>query len=199
MAANGCLPALTLDTAYIFEDSGEWTMKWSGKHRSGIPMLPRFGVKLELDSTLEKLSYFGRGPYESYIDKRYASKMGEYHSTVTEQYEPYIRPQENMAHIDTRWLAVRSENDMGIFVKADKAPFSFNCSHFTAEQLTAAAHAYELEPCENTVLYIDSANSGIGSNSCGPALLEKYRVNDNELELNVSIKCGMLGDLYYYS
>lgn len=199
MAANGCLPAVTLDVAYCFENNGEWTMKWSGKHRSGMPMLPRFGIKMELDGTLEKLSYFGRGPYESYIDKRYASKMGEYHSTVTEQYEPYVRPQENMAHIDTQWLAVKSENDIGLFIEAEEAPFSFNCSHFTAEQLTAAAHAFELEPCENTVLYIDSAHSGIGSNSCGPALLEKYRVNDNELDLVIRVRGGMLGDFNYYS
>ncbi len=199
MGANGCVPALSLSVTYIFEDSGEWLMKWKGKHRSGMPMLPRFGIQMELDGSLENLSYFGRGPVESYIDKHHASKMGEYHSTVSEQYEPYVRPQENMAHMDTLWTAVKTENDIGICFKANQKLFSFNCSHFTAQQLTAAAHAYELEMKENTVLYIDSAHSGIGSNSCGPALLETYRVNDDALELDVKVKCGMLGDFNYYS
>ena len=135
------------------------------------------------------MKYFGRGPFESYIDKRHASKMGLYTSTVTEHFEHYIKPQENMAHADTAYLAISNENGEGLLLTgADKSPsFSFNCSHFTTEQLTNTMHDYELIPLEDTVVHIDYRHSGIGSNSCGPRLEDSLRLLDKQFEFSFRI------------
>ena len=142
--------------------------------------LPRFGYEFRMPADCEQLRYFGCGPIESYRDKKEASRVGVYSSSVTDHFEPYVRPQENMAHTETRWVTVANHAGQGLLVTnaAESADFSFNCSHFTPMQLTKTAHDYELEPLAETVVNIDYRQSGIGSNSCGPALDAKWRMNE---------------------
>ena len=132
--------------------------------------LPRLGVQLEMPEGVENLSYFGCGPTESYPDKRQAGLVGIYHSTVTDHFEHYVRPQENMAHIETHWARFTTEAGHGMLVlPADASKdFSFNCSHFTPAMLEKTAHDYELIPKKETVINLDCFHAGIGSNSCGP-------------------------------
>lgn len=150
---------------------------------NNIP-LPRFGFVYKMPADCEYLSYFGKGPVESYSDKCQASQMGCFQTTVTENFEPYVRPQENMAHNDSRWMQVSNPAGQSLLVtnteKSDR--FSFNCSHFTAEQLTETAHDYELVPMDETVVYVDYRHAGIGSNSCGPTLPNALQVNDAEID-----------------
>ena len=142
--------------------------------------MPRIGVQFQMPEDCEKLRYFGRGPVESYRDKRHASRMGLFKTTVTEHFEHYVRPQENMAHVDTKWMTVANECGQGLLVlNGEASDFSFNCSHFTPMQLTETAHDFELEPLKETVVNIDYLHSGIGSNSCGPHLDEKYCIQPN--------------------
>ena len=150
--------------------------------RNDAYFLPRFGYRFNMPCGYESLSYFGRGPTESYTDKRHASRMGVFQSTVTEHFEHYIRPQENMAHTDTHWMCVSDRYGEGLIALScgDECGFSFNCSHFTAEQLTSTAHDYELIPLDETVIHIDHRQSGIGSNSCGPRLDDSLRLSDKE-------------------
>ncbi len=146
--------------------------------------LPRFGFVFQMPAGNEQLRYFGKGPVESYIDKCHASKMGLYTTTVTDHFEPYVRPQENMAHIETRWMEVADLAGQGILATGanESAAFSFNCSHYTDEQLTEVAHDYELVPMEETVVHIDYRHAGIGSASCGRPLEEKFRLNPAQLD-----------------
>lgn len=145
--------------------------------------IPRLGYRFHMPHGYEKMSYFGRGPYESYIDKRHASRMGRYCTAVTEHFEPYIRPQENMAHTDTVWLSVNNDSGNGLtMLGGEQTPdFSFNCSHFTAEQLTGTSHHHLLTPIEDTVVHIDYKQSGIGSNSCGPKLDDALRLREKNV------------------
>ena len=140
--------------------------------------LPRLGVQFEMPEGAEKLSYFGCGPMETYRDKRQAGLVGIYRSTVTDHFEPYVRPQENMAHTETHWLKVSTESEHGLAVMPakDTDSISFNCSHFTPHMLTKARHDYDLIPKKETVVNVDYSQSGIGSHSCGPALLEVHRI-----------------------
>jgi len=148
--------------------------------------LPRFGFVYKMPADCEYLSYFGRGPEESYADKCQASRMGRFDTTVTDHFEPYVRPQENMAHIDTRWVSVANPAGQALLVTntEESRAFSFNCSHFTAEQLTETAHDYELVPLDETVVHVDYRHAGIGSNSCGPSLPEALRVLDREIDFS---------------
>lgn len=148
---------------------------------------PRFGMRLTMPEGAEQMRYFGYGPNESYVDKRLASKLGEYKSTVTENYEPYVFPQENSSHWGCRWADVHTVAGHG-FLFTSCEPFSFNASHFSPEQLTETRHHYELKRESETTVMLDMRMDGIGSNSCGPELAEKYRFNETEFSSSVTIK-----------
>lgn len=161
-----------------------WKIEGNGKISSFIhvtkdeefPDLPRFGVRMFLNENLETVSYFGMGPQESYRDKHQGSSHGYYRSNVNLMHEDYIRPQENGSHFDCEYAEV-ANTQFGIIVVSDQ-PFSFQASKYTQEELERAAHNYELVESDSTVLCIDYALNGIGSNSCGPVVLDKYRFKD---------------------
>lgn len=142
----------------------------------GLPYLPRFGLRLFLDNGMEQVSYFGYGPYESYLDKHRASRLGRFCASVDALHEDYLKPQENGSHWDCSDVTVAG-NDLALTVLGDS--FSFNASHYTQEELTAKKHNFELEKSGFTVLCIDGAVSGIGSNSCGPQLHEQYQLRED--------------------
>ena len=194
MGADGAIPLMSMTIRYTLDDCGRLKLSCTADRREGLPMLPRFGFEFMMPEGNEKLRYFGRGPYESYSDKRHASRLGEFESNVDSQYEPYIKPQENMAHSDSVWMCIGNATGHGLTVSMADAPFSFNCSHYSSEQLTRTAHAYELTPLKETVVNIDLRQSGIGSNSCGPALTDKYRIEETHLELSFVIKAGFFDD-----
>lgn len=148
---------------------------------------PRFGVRLTMPEGSEQMKYFGYGPMESYVDKNLAARLGKFESTVTENYEPYVFPQENSSHWGCKWAEVSTVAGHGFFFTAD-TDFTFNASHFTPEQLTKAKHHYELKRNPETTVLIDYKQSGIGSNSCGPALNEKYRFMEDNFSFTVRIK-----------
>jgi beta-galactosidase len=102
-------------------------------------------------------------------------------------HEDYIMPQENGSHFGTEWALVSNLLGMGLlFIGVDD--FSFNASHFTPEDLTNARHNYELKPRKETIVHVDYKVSGVGSASCGPELLEKYRLSDSKIHYRLRIK-----------
>ena len=191
-------PLLWISAVYTFYAAGGIKLDMNVKVRDGLPELPRFGIQFNMPEGTENLRYFGRGPIESYIDKRLASKLGEYTTTVTDHFEPYVRPQENMAHADTRWCAVTSLTGHGLLAVRTEKPFSFNCSHFTPAQLTATRHNYELKPLNDTVVNIDYRHAGIGSNSCGPVLKECWRLSEKEFNFSVRLMPTFIADIDPY-
>jgi beta-galactosidase len=142
----------------------------TGNH---LPFLPRFGLRMNVDSLYNKVEYYGYGPHESYVDKRESSYPAVFTSTVEAMHEDYIKPQENGSHCGCGYMTL-SDGKSNIHVSGND--FSFNVSEYTQEELTAKAHNHELEKCGDTVLCIDFRQSGIGSNSCGPELPEALQV-----------------------
>ena len=145
------------------------------KKREGAPALPRFGLRMHMPGAVNRVRYFGFGPYESYKDKHRASVKHLYESSVREQHEDYIRPQENGSHWNCDW--VQLTGPLG-GLEASGEEFSFNVSPYTQEELASKAHNYELRPCGDTVFCLDYCQNGIGSNSCGPALNPRYAMPD---------------------
>jgi len=187
LAADCKRPLVRMTVTYTVTKGEGLTVSTKAKTliENAVP-LPRFGFVYKMPADCEYLSYFGRGPVESYRDKRHASHMGVFQTTVTEHFEPYVRPQENMAHTDTRWMQVSNPAGQALLVTntEDNNSFSFNCSHFTAEQLTETAHDYELVPLDETVVYVDYLQAGIGSNSCGPTLSRSLQILDEEINFS---------------
>lgn len=196
MAAAAKAVLLRMDVTYEFRRGEGVVIHTDVKKGPDTPFLPRFGFVFQMPAENERLRYFGRGPVESYVDKRHASRMGVFETTVTEHFEPYIRPQENMAHVDTRWMTVFNHAGQGLLATRanNSAAFSFNCSHYTAEQLTATAHDYELTPMEETVVHLDYRHSGIGSNSCGPRLQKTLRLHE-DFSFSVRIQPILVNDI----
>ncbi len=143
-----------------------------------FPVLPRFGIRMFLNDRIKETVYFGMGPQESYIDKHRGSYHGLFRSKMADLHEDYIYPQENGSHYDCDFVEV-SGGQFGLAVAARKT-FSFNASKYTQEMLEKAAHNYELEAADSTVLCVDYAMNGIGSNSCGPQVIEAYQFNETE-------------------
>ena len=167
---------LDVELIWKIDGNGKITSMISATKDEEFPDLPRFGVRLFLDKKLGDVSYFGMGPQESYCDKHQASSHGCYHSKVYQMHEDYIRPQENGSHYDSDYVEIANAQ-FGIAAVSGQT-FSFNASLYTQEALERAAHNYELEESDSTVLCIDYALNGIGSNSCGPVVLDKYRFDD---------------------
>ena len=141
-----------------------------------FPDLPRFGVRMFLDKKLSAVRYFGMGPQESYCDKHQAASHGLYRADVGDLHEDYIRPQENGSHYDCEYVELNNSR-YGIVASAEKA-FSFNASYYTQEELEKKTHNYELTESDSVVFCVDYALNGIGSNSCGPVVLDQYRFDD---------------------
>jgi beta-galactosidase/beta-glucuronidase len=140
--------------------------------REGLPVLPRFGLRLVLPGDFEQFAWYGRGPHECYVDRERSARVGVYRSTVTEQYVPYVMPQEHGNHTDVRWAMLTDLHGIGLLASAQRLEVS--ASHFTAEDLTAAKHTYELEPRGEVILNLDDRQAPLGSQSCGPGPLEQY-------------------------
>ena len=147
--------------------------------REGTPMLPRFGMRFTLPREMTQMHYFGLGPVESYSDKRLAACLGDFRTTVSANFVPYIRPQENGAHADCRFASVSDINGHGLCFEG--TCFSFTATDLSPEQLTRVAHNDELVPEDRVTVIIDSRQSGIGSHSCGPALSEDLQVRPEHL------------------
>ncbi len=161
-----------------------WKIEAAGKIDADIavtkddefPDLPRFGVRMFLDKKLSAARYFGMGPQESYCDKHQAASHGLYQANVDDLHEDYIRPQENGSHYDCEYVELNNSR-YGIVASAENA-FSFNASYYTQEELEKKTHNYELTESDSVVFCVDYALNGIGSNSCGPVVLDQYRFDD---------------------
>ena len=174
--------AVLADTVQkILDVKMTWKINEDGKIEAVIeavkdkefPELPRFGIRMFLNKKMNEVTYFGMGPQESYRDKHQASCHGLFRSKVAQMHEDYIRPQENGSHYDCDYVEITS-GQYGI-AAVSKNPFSFNASVYTQEELERVSHNYELKESDSTVFCMDYAMNGIGSNSCGPDVLDKYR------------------------
>jgi len=149
--------------------------------------LPRLGVVMTLPAGFEKLKYFGRGPVENYPDRKSGALVDLYTSTVTDEYVPYVMPQEHGHHTDVRWLTLAAGNGPGLHVEAN-GPLEFSASHFTAQDLYAAHHTYDLKPRAETFLNLDLRHRGLGTASCGPDALPQFKITPGRYEWSYTLR-----------
>lgn len=178
-------PILRGEAVWRVTPSGAVHASLSLRRSPSFPPLPRCGIRLFLPSQMSDVTYCGLGPHESYVDKHRASRHAVFESDVSSLHEDYLRPQENGSHAGCDYVILSGG---GLSLTAASAqPFSFNASPYTQEELAARAHNFELTRSGSTVLCLDLAQAGIGSNSCGPALAEKYRLDAEDLRFGVTL------------
>ncbi len=172
----------TFDVSMNFIVSSDGTIMVSSFIRPSITgtIIPKLGFRLEMPSTMEQLSWFGRGPWDSYVDRKEACLPGIYNSTVKEQREDYILPQEHGTKQEVRWLSVSNSDGQGlVFVAPDQMAAS--AVHFRPEdnytdRNNRSRHTYQFKTCAPTVVSLDAVTRGLGNASCGPDVMDKYEL-----------------------
>jgi beta-galactosidase/evolved beta-galactosidase subunit alpha len=162
----------------------EYTVYGSGDivlHARGVPAeggprtLPRIGLELELPRQFERVTWYGRGPGESYADSKQANRVGVYTKTVDELYTPYTFPQENGSRSAVRWVTVANQRGNGLLA-IGMPLLNFSIHRYTTEQLERARHTYELSDSGRLIWHLDQRQDGLGSASCGPGVLPQYEL-----------------------
>ena len=178
----------------IFNNKGEILYETKVSIEKPIAHIPCFGLEIVMPGGNERMQYFGKGPHDAYSDKQLSSRVGLFNTTVTDNFEHYIKPQENGAHIGTRCGFVGSETGHGlVFTRFDKDDtFYFNAMHYSALDLTNTTHDHLLVEREESYVYINFKMHGIGSNSCGPVPYEEYSFTEKDFSCAVVIKPAVI-------
>ncbi len=176
-------PMMKYTATYTFTADGTAAVTVTGDFcgRMASPYIPRLGFEFALAAENDGFTYFGMGPLENYCDMYSHAKMGEYRSAAAAEYVPYIMPQEHGNHTRVKRLRM----DSGLTVQGE---FECNVSVYTAAALTAATHQNELVANGYTNLRVDYKVSGLGSNSCGPMLLEQYRLKKEPFTFHFTLR-----------
>jgi len=157
-----------------------------------LPDLPRLGVSLALVPGFEGLEWHGNGPLESYCDRKSGGVISRFKSSVSEQYVPYVMPQEHGNKTDVRSLSL-DNGSLKIEFRAQNAPFEASASHFTPADLFACHHTFDLKPRPETWVNLDARHRGLGTASCGPDALDRYKIWPGEYQLDFEIRLGKFG------
>jgi beta-galactosidase len=172
---------------YTMLATGELLVENVVRLGEGIGDIPRVGVSLVLDPRLEQMEWFGRGPWDNYSDRKASAMVGLWRSTVAEQYVPYIMPQEHGHKCDVRRLTLGDEHGRGMQV-VGRPTFEFSALHLSDDDLFRATHTTDLAPRAEIFLNIDAAQRGLGTLSCGPDTLERYRLLEREYRFAFSLR-----------
>ena len=171
LAANCLLPALEYTATYTVTGN-ELTLEVEYKAADYIEGFPRVGLEFAVDKAYQNFAYVGFGPVESYVDKHTAASYGYFESTAKENYHyDYIRPQESGSHYACQYLAVKD-----LFTVTAEKHFSCSVNPYTTAQLRDTLHNFDLPENDFVNVCIDLAHRGVGSSSCGPALLDQYQI-----------------------
>jgi len=170
----------------VFAD-GHFTMNTKIQPLGKLPNLPRLGFQLVFDNTFNSFEWYGRGPHESYNDRKVGALIGNYTGSVDEQFTYYVVPQENGNKTDVRWAKLTNNNGVGFKVSGN-TPLETSVHHYSTEALTNALHTYELEKENLTYWNIDFRQGGLGGNSCGPQPMEKYLLKPLPVEFELTFE-----------
>jgi beta-galactosidase/beta-glucuronidase len=163
--------------------------------RGDVPPLPKVGVQMRVTGELEQFAWLGRGPWESYPDRKTAADIGLYRGTVSQQFTEYVRPQENGNKEDVRWAALTNTAGAGVLIVAETPRFAVTVSHFTADDLDAARHRNgepkkfaRLVPRREIVVSLDEQQMGLGGASCGPQPMAGYKCLPGTVDYSFSLR-----------
>lgn len=148
--------------------------------------LPRLGMRTELVKGMEQMRWLGRGPWDSYLDRKEGSLVGLYHSTVSEQWTNFVKPQENGNKEEVRWMAISNSDGLGMMFVAPEL-MSTTVGHWRSEDIytnrnSRKKHPNEVTFCQPTVVNLDVYQRALGNASCGPDVLEKYKVRAQKVD-----------------
>ena len=154
-------------------------------------IIPKLGFRFEMPSQMETLKWYGRGPWDSYVDRKEACFTDVYQSTVSQQKTDYVKPQEHGTKQEVRWMSLSNSEGIGaLFVAPDLMAAS--ALHWRAEDnytdnQNRAKHPHEFKTTPNTVVSLDAKTRGLGNASCGPDVLEQYELKAEKTDFRFLI------------
>ncbi|NRA37307.1 MAG: DUF4981 domain-containing protein, partial [Planctomycetes bacterium] len=173
---------ITSDHSIEFFADGAFSCAHNFSIPDSYPQMPRAGVSFIVPKEFQKMAWHGLGPIENYSDRQACASIGEWQSSVSDRYVPYVMPQEHGHIADLRSLELVNAKGQGIRIEA-LGHCEANVSHLSTEHIHAATHTYDIAEEDHTFIYLDSAHRGLGSGSCGPDTLMQYRVLPGEYQL----------------
>jgi beta-galactosidase len=200
VSASGCTAGFDCTYTYTVYGNGDLLLDIQVSPSGNLPPLPRIGLQMILPGGYENFTWYGRGPHESYVDRKVGARVGVYCGTVDEQYVPYVVPQENGNKTDVRWAALADDAGNGLLVagvaKDQEGPALVEVSvhHFRVDDLAEARHTYELERRDDITLHLDYAQTGLGGASCGPPTLPQYLVMPKPVKYALRLRPFSQGD-----
>jgi beta-galactosidase len=126
------------------------------------PIMPKLGLQMEIPKGFDNLTWFGKGPHETYIDRQLGSDIGLYQESVLNDYHAYIRPQESSNKIEVRWFALTDSNQKGLKISAVSSNLSMSAWPYSPEDINDAKHIYELTPKDHITVNVDYRQMGVG-------------------------------------
>lgn len=192
VAAPSLMPILSVEYFYRIYSNGEISIEIESspgdyKKDSSVPFLPKLGTQSILSEMMENVRWYGSGPIDNYQDKKDGAMIGKYQMKIDELFENHIKPQENGNRGDVRWVAVEDTSGTGILFRGDE-PMNFSARHYTDCELAKRRHADELEKIPECIFNFDYRVAGVGTGSCGPKTLEKYRVIPEKTRFKIFIR-----------
>ena len=189
-------PTLIRGTAlWRFDCHGAANFRFEGNWRDKVDKLPKIGLEFKMPEGFEHAQYYGHGPIEAYVDRRRSSKTGHYASTVTDLYEPYVKPQECSSHYGTLWASVSDSQGRGLLFApwGEGSELCFKALHYTNLQLDETAHSWELEPLPETVVSLDYRYTALAESDRIAAKEPDYYLDEKVLSFGFKIKPVQMG------
>jgi beta-galactosidase/beta-glucuronidase len=201
VSAPGCDAGFDCTYTYVIYGNGDVLLATRVSPDGSLPPLPRIGLQMALPGGYETLTWYGRVPHESYVDRKAGAPVGVYSGAVDEQYVPYVVPQENGNKTDVRWAALADDTGSGLLVasvakdQTGPALMEVSAHHFRAEDLAQARHTHELKWRDDVTLHLDYAQTGLGGASCGPPTLPQYIIMPEPVEYALRLRPFSLRDV----
>jgi beta-galactosidase/beta-glucuronidase len=161
LCAEGQIAGIDSEVVYRIYGNGDILIEMHALLDARLPFVPRIGLELRMPGGFEHLTWYGRGPHENYVDRKHGAAVGIYHSTVDEQYTPYIYPSECGGKEDVRWLTLTDAAGTGLRVEGLER-LHFDALHYTIQDLEAARHPYALTRLDDVILHLDGWHMGVG-------------------------------------
>lgn len=180
--------AFSTRVTYTIYGNGEIMIDSKIEPKREVPNLPRFGLQMNLPGSFDQISWLGRGPHESYADRKEGARFGVYEGSVEEQFVPYIYPQESGNKTDVRWATVTNMHGIGLLITGVPT-LEVSAHHYTTKNIAEAKHLRDLVKLDETIVNMDYRQSAIGNHSCGfTEPLEQYLLKPEPMEFTVRIR-----------
>lgn len=186
--STAAMGEITARMSWLVRGDGSLDLDCKFQPSGRLPPLPRIGVVLRGSSVLKRITWYGRGPHENYLDRLSSAAMGRWSGKIVDQFVPYPRPQETGNKEGVRWIALTTDDGRGLVIASKEAPIAASAIHYTAHDLAAAKHVHELNPRAEVVISLDAKHCGLGNSSCGPGVLEAFAVHVQPYELSLALR-----------